>query len=397
MDTDSPSEAGSVVNVSGHPEEGELSDLDQDLSLTDTDQALSEEQTYRETMRGIRAYMDWSHIPDIDSTSSNAEDNRFSAPKQQPAGKISVNLPTDDWLCRKMDRLNVTLVQGYPSKSSESGGLQRDHFVKPAKSQVKWYGLHPSQDKPTGSVTFWHCDVAKLNSSYSQIARSSGLTSTAPASRTISQDTLRRWERSACEATYVCNQAVGLNRCINKVQKDMTEQLKIIQSEQSKGKSVNKVGAATDELQYLMHFNSSISHCMAKTMEHLSDFAFVSMYNITLARRDTYLAHTKPGIKQDTLAALLQAPLEIPTLFPDQVLKKAEEDISKFEDRGRTHSSFSVHKDNRYHAYKKPDKHYEAKSGKPAWKNIGRFSKKKNRQQANKYSSRPARGQASFK
>ena len=52
MDTDSPSEAGSVVNVSGHPEEGELSDLEQDLSLTDTDQTLSEEQTYRETMRG---------------------------------------------------------------------------------------------------------------------------------------------------------------------------------------------------------------------------------------------------------------------------------------------------------------------------------------------------------
>ena len=60
--------------------------------------------------------MGWSHIPDIDSTSSNAEDNPFSAPKQQPAGKISVNLPTDDWLCRKMDKLSVTLVQGYPSK-----------------------------------------------------------------------------------------------------------------------------------------------------------------------------------------------------------------------------------------------------------------------------------------
>ena len=177
----------------------------------------------------------------------------------------------------------------------------------------------------------------------------------------------------------------------------MTDQLKVIQSEQSKGNSVSKVGTATEELQYLMHFNSSISQCMAKTMEHLSDFAFVSMYNITLARRDSYLAHTKAGIKQDTLAALRQAPLEIPTLFPDHILKKAEEDISKFEDRGHTHASSSVHKDNRYHPYKKPEKHYEAKSGKPAWKNIGRFSKKKNRTQANKYSSRPARGQASFK
>ena len=31
MDTNSTSEAGSVVNVSGHPEEGELSDLEQDF------------------------------------------------------------------------------------------------------------------------------------------------------------------------------------------------------------------------------------------------------------------------------------------------------------------------------------------------------------------------------
>ena len=125
----------------------------------------------------------------------------------------------------------------------------------------------------------WHCDVAKLNSSYSRIARSSGLTSPAPASRTTSQDTLRRWEKSAREATYVCNQAAGLSRCINKVQQGMTAQLKIIQSEQSKGKSVNKAGTAMEELQYLMNFNSSISQCMAKTMEHFSDFAFVSKYN----------------------------------------------------------------------------------------------------------------------
>ena len=55
--------------------------------------------------------MGWSHIPDVDSALSSAEDNLFAAPKQQPTGKISVNLPTDDWLCHKMDRLNLTLVR----------------------------------------------------------------------------------------------------------------------------------------------------------------------------------------------------------------------------------------------------------------------------------------------
>ena len=37
-------------------EEGELSD-DQELNITNTDQFVSKEQTFRETMRGIRSYM----------------------------------------------------------------------------------------------------------------------------------------------------------------------------------------------------------------------------------------------------------------------------------------------------------------------------------------------------
>ena len=95
--------------------------------------------------------------------------------------------------------------------------------------------------------------------------------------------------------------------------------------------------------------NYSISQCMAKTMEHLSDFPFVSMYNFTLVRRDSYPAHVKAGIKEDTLAALREAPMDLDTLFPDTDLKKAEDDISKFEDRGHSHTSSANHKDNRFH------------------------------------------------
>ena len=166
-----------------------------------------------------------------------------------------------------MDRLNLTQTQGYPSKSAEAGGLIHHQFVKPSKSQVKWYGFHPSQDRPAGSVS-WHSVTARLNSTYSRIARSSGLTSPAPVSRPISQDALRRWEKSAREATYTCNQADGLNRCLLKVLQGMSSQLKVIQGEHSNEKSADKVGGATEELQYLMHFNSSMSQCMAKTMEH---------------------------------------------------------------------------------------------------------------------------------
>ena len=398
MDTDSASDSASLPDLSEKGEKGELSDLDPDNSLSDVDQAQSDEQTYRETMRGIRAYMNWNNIPDMDTTQASAEDNPFAAPKIQPAGKISVQLPTDDWLCRKMDRLNLTLTQGYPAKGSEPGGLQRDQFIKPTKSQGKWYGLHPSPDKPAGSVSFWHSDNAKVNSTFSRIARYSALSSPAPASCFIAQDTLRKWEKSAREATYMCNQAAGLSRCLNKVQQDISSQLKIIQGEHTKGKSASKASSATNELQHLMHFNSSIFQCMAKTVEHLSDFAFVSMCNFTLARRDSYLALVKAGIKQDTLASLRQAPMQLDTLFPDLVLRKAEEDISKFEDRGRSQASSTGRKDSRFHPYKRPEKSYqENKQARPAWKNIGRFNKKKAKFQGQKYSSRQARGYNSYK
>ena len=56
-------------------------------------------------MHGIHPYMGWTHIPDMDYAASSADDNSFAAPKQQPAGKISVNLPTDSWLCHKKDIL----------------------------------------------------------------------------------------------------------------------------------------------------------------------------------------------------------------------------------------------------------------------------------------------------
>ena len=255
MDTVSDSDSESLPVRLSKTEEGELSDVEQDVSLTEADHLLSEEQNYRETMSGVRSFMGWTHIPEVDSALSSSEDNPFAAPKQQPAGKTSVNLPTDDWLCRKMDRLNLTLVQGYPSRSSEAGGLQRDQFVKHGKSQGKWYGLHPSQDKPAGTVSYWHSESAKLNSTYSRVARSSGLTSPAPSSRTFSQDTLRRWEKSAREVTYICNQAAGLSRCVSKVQQNMASQLKILQSEHSKGKSADKVGGITVSYDFqLLHY-----------------------------------------------------------------------------------------------------------------------------------------------
>ena len=164
-----------------YTEEGELSD-DPDQTVTDQDQPVSEEQNYRETMQGIRSFMGWSHIPDKDSTATTSEDNPFAGPKTVAPGKVSVKMPTEEWLCRKLGKLNLTLVEGYPSRGSEAGGLAKHVFLRPAKSQSKWYGLFYDHKVAPAAVSSWSTDASKLNSSYSRIARHSGLSSTPPAS-----------------------------------------------------------------------------------------------------------------------------------------------------------------------------------------------------------------------
>ena len=307
-DSESDSEQSDRPPLDIFVEEGELSD-DLDAISNDPEQSLSEEQSYRETMRGIRSYMGWTHIPDMESAAGSSDDNPFAGPKMQTQGKVSVQLPTDEWLCRKISKLNLTLTDGYPSRGAEAGGLHRDQFFKPPRSQAKWYGAHQQTKSSTAeTVSSWSSDAAKVNSGYLRIARQAGIATSPPQLRPISQDSLKKWEKSARESSVICNQTAGFNRCLVKVQQDIQSQLKTIRSEQ-KGKSTSKVTEATEEMQFLLDFNASICQAMAKSMEHLRDFVFVTMANTTLLRRDSYLAYLKAGIKVDTMAALRTAPL----------------------------------------------------------------------------------------
>ena len=273
-------------------EEGELSD-EQDMTVTEPDQIPSAEQTYRETMRGmrgIRSYMGWTNIPDVDSSNTASDDNPFSGPKVPVPGKVSVTIPTEEWLCKKLSKLNVTLTEGYPTRSTEAGGLMKDHYLRPAKSQSKWYALYSDSKVDSSTITNWSTDASKLNSCFSQITRQSGLTSTPPASCRLSQETLQKRKKSSRAATPICNQAASFNRCLFKVQQNMQKQMKTIRSE-GKGKGSAKMFSALDELQFLMDFNASITQAAAKTMGHPSEFVFVSVGNLTLARGDSYLNH----------------------------------------------------------------------------------------------------------
>ena len=73
-----------------------------ELPEDSTDQDLSEEANYRETIGGVRSFMGWHQIPDFDSASS-LDGYPFSGSRVKPTGKVSVKLPVDEWLCRKLD------------------------------------------------------------------------------------------------------------------------------------------------------------------------------------------------------------------------------------------------------------------------------------------------------
>ena len=327
-----PETGHSSDHSSSAADEGEVPDLDstgQDQEeLLEGDQELSAEQSYRETLRGVRSFMAWN---DIDSASSSQDDNPFTGSRFSQTGKVSVKVPVDEWLCKKFEKLNITLQEGYLTRNSETAGLSKDQMIKPHKT-LKWYGMHSDKkDFSRSKVYTWTSESGRLNSSFPRIAGRS--LPSAPASRPVSQDTLRKWERAARDQTYMCNQAAAFSLCLTKVQENMMSLLKIIQGVTAKGKSSTKLHQATDELDFLVTFNRSITQAMARTMQDLSDGVFISVANLTLARRDSYLDFVKTGIKQDTLMSLRSAPLHTSALFPDHIISKAEEEIRHFEDK----------------------------------------------------------------
>ena len=357
-----------------------------------TYQDLSEEANYRQTIRGVRSFMGWHQIPDFESASSSLDDNPFAGSRVKPTGKVSDKLPVDEWLCQKFERLNLTVAEGYPSRNTETGGLLRDQFVKPPRSS-KWYDMHTDKkDSASTTVCNWSPEPAKLNSTFSRVARHS--LPSAPASHTISQDTLRRWERAFREQSVMCNQAAGLSRCLTKVQDSMVTHLKTLQVDKAKGKAAERTQQAVEELEHLVTSNQSISQAMQRTMQDLSEGVFTSMANLTLARRDSYLEFLRGGVKEDTLTALRTSPVHLPSLFPDSLLIKAEDEIFRSEER---RSSGSSHRKpgRSTHTLPQVADQYSHRTGSPApaWKQIKDWQLgQKGRSKASNFTQKPAKG-----
>ena len=131
---------------------------------------------------------------------------------------------------------------------------------------------------------------------------------------------------------------------------------------------------------------------MQRTMQDLSEGVFISMANVTLAHRDSYLEFIRGGVKPDTLST---APVHLHSLFPDRLLVKAEDEISRSEER---HSSGSAHrKPRRFHPYasssgrstQPPDR----KPTTPTWKQIrDRQIGQKGCGKASNFTQKPAKG-----
>ena len=156
---------------------------------------------YKETVRAVRAFLGWSHIPDFElsATDGDRSDNPWKGKHPRKSGKISVELPADDWLYHKMERLNTRVAEGYPSRSQESTGLKVDQFVRTPKSQAKWYQQYrirqDSNVRPGKTIFSWSDSEARLNSQFSRVAKVSSYPQSGPASRPVPQDILRRWEK----------------------------------------------------------------------------------------------------------------------------------------------------------------------------------------------------------
>ena len=312
------------------PDEGELSD-------TGEKQEVTEDMNYRETVQSVRSFMGWNHIPvfEADFSEPDKSNNPWKGKVPRRPARVSVAMPPDDWLCQKLERLNTTVAEGYPSRSQDSSGLKKDQFIKMPKSQARWYQMHTlkpdTTPRPGKSVFSWRNTEAKVNSQFPRITKASSYPPSGPVSRPISQEYLRRWERNTKEGSYIVNQAAGFNRCASELQDRMNHSLVCFQSNFNKGKAPKEVSEALHDLKDYLAFHQNVSIAMGTSLQHLADCLFVNMANLVLLRRDSYLDHVKPGVKPDTWTRLRNAPLFNYGLFPDDLICIAEQDITKSE------------------------------------------------------------------
>ena len=57
--------------------------------------------------------MDSTFAPDLETTGATIKNNHFPGTRSQPVGKVSVQLPADDWFCHKWEAMTSSTQPGY--------------------------------------------------------------------------------------------------------------------------------------------------------------------------------------------------------------------------------------------------------------------------------------------
>ena len=114
----------------------------------------------------------------------------------------------------------------------------------------------------------------------------------------------------------------------------MTAHINMLSSRINKGKAPKEVSAAISDLKDLADFHQNMPVAMGTALQHLVDSLCAHMANLILLHRDSYQKHVKNGIKPDTYNHLRNAPLFGHGLFPDAVIRTAEQDIASYQTTG---------------------------------------------------------------
>ena len=136
-----------------------------------------------------------------------------------------------------------------------------------------------------------------------------------------------------------------------------------------------KISETLSDIVTAVEFNHQLTTAISGALEDLSDGIFTNLANSVLMRRDSFLDSLKPGINTDTLVKLRSGPFHAETLFTEDAIAQAEDDLRHLEQRSRSDNQERSRPEkqdkqsSRYHPYQS-----KKDGNRSDWR---RFSKKK--------------------
>ena len=83
--------------------------MDEEISDEDNleRQEQTEDLTFRQTVWSMRSFMGWNHSPVFESELAEPDksNNPWLGKHPRKPSRISVSMPSDDWLCQKLEKL----------------------------------------------------------------------------------------------------------------------------------------------------------------------------------------------------------------------------------------------------------------------------------------------------